>query len=92
MLADLMMPDLVAKGVEKAASRRRLTSQNLTVPLLHERSLSISRLEKGVEQIAGELGEQRKEVIPLLNQAREGAEFKSRMEGVEARINQTCGN
>lgn len=81
-----VISELVSKGVERVASRKRLTSQDLTVLLLHAQSQSISRMERGVEQIAGELGELRKEVIPLLNQARDIAEIRSRMERIEARI------
>jgi hypothetical protein len=65
-----LISKLVAKGVEKLASRRKLTSQDLTVLLLHEQSRSMSRMEKGVEEIAGQLGELRREVVSLLNQAR----------------------
>ena len=81
-----MISELVTKRVERIASRKKLTSQDLTVLLLREQSRSISSMEKGVEQVASELGELRREVIPLLNQARDIAEIKSRMERIEARI------
>ena len=81
-----LISDLIAKGVEKIASRKRLTSQDLTVLLLHRQSGSLASMEKGVEEIAGELGELRKEVVPLLRQARDIAEIKSRMERIESKI------
>ena len=46
-----LVSDLISKGVEKIASRKNLTSQDLTVLLLHEQSRSISRMEKGVERL-----------------------------------------
>ena len=77
---------LVAKGVEKIASRKKLTSQDLTVLLLHQQSESIARMEQGVEGITNELREMRREVVPLLNQAKDIAEIKSRMERIEAKV------
>jgi len=85
-VVETVISELVSKGVEKIASRKRLTSQNLTVLLLHQQSSSISRMEKGVEEIAGELREMRREVIPPLNQAKDIAEIKSRMEQIEAKV------
>ncbi len=85
-VAESVISELVTRGVEKIASRKRLTSQDLTVLLLHEQSRSISRMEKGVEEIAGELREIRREIIPLLNQAKDIAEIKSRMERIEAKV------
>jgi archaellum component FlaC len=85
-VAESVISELVTRGVEKIASRKRLTSQDLTVLLLHEQSRSISRMEKGVEDIAGEFREMRTEVIPLLNQAKDIAEIKSRMERIEAKV------
>jgi predicted GTPase len=76
----------VTRGVERVASRKKLTSQDLTVLLLHEQSRSLSKMEKGVEEIAGELRELRREVIPLLNQAKDIAEIKSWMERIEAKV------
>lgn len=61
-VAESVTSELVAKGVERIASRRKLTPQDLTVLLLHEQSSSISRMEKGIEEIAGELRELRREV------------------------------
>jgi hypothetical protein len=85
-LAESLISDLVARGVEKLAARKRLTSQDLTVLLLHEQGSSLSRMEKGVEGIAGELRELRREVVPLLNQAKDISEIKSRMERIEAKV------
>jgi hypothetical protein len=59
-----VISELITKGVEKVANRKRVTSQDLMVLLLHEQSKSISRMEKGVEEIASELGELRREVVP----------------------------
>lgn len=81
-----LISDLVAKGVEKIASRKKLTSQDLTVLLLHQQSESIARMEQGVEGITNELREMRREVVPLLNQAKDIAEIKSRMERIEAKV------
>jgi archaellum component FlaC len=81
-----LISDLVAKGVEKIASRKNLTSQDLTVLLLHQQSGSMARMEKGVEEIANELRKMRREVVPLLNQAKDIAEIRSRMERIEAKV------
>ena len=109
-----LVSGLIERGVERIASRKNLTSQDLTVLLLHQQSKSIarmekgmeklessmdglgsgirglqdgmSRLEKGVDSIAGELKEFRRDVVPLLNQARDIAEIKARMERIEARL------
>ena len=81
-----LISDLVAKGVERIASRKKLTSQDLTVLLLHQQSESIARMERGVEGITSELREMRREVVPLLNQAKDIAEIKSRMERIEAKV------
>jgi len=85
-LVESVISELVTRGVEKIASRKKLTSQDLTILLLHEQSKSLSRMEKGVEEIAGELREMRREVIPLLSQAKDIAEIKSRMERIEAKV------
>jgi len=84
---------LIARGVEKIASRKKLTSQDLTVLLLHEQSRAIAglekgmaRMEKGMDTIANELGLLRREIVPLLNQARDVADIKARMERIEAKI------
>lgn len=112
---------LIEQGVEKIAARKSLTSQDLTVLLLHQQSRSIARmemgmerleggvggvekgieglqegmrrleggigrLEKGMEAIAGELRGFRQDVVPLLNQARDIAEIKARMERIESRL------
>lgn len=89
-----MVSDLISKGVEKIASRKNLTSQDLTVLLLHEQSRSISRMEKGMEgmqkgmdAIVSELRELRQEIVPLLNQARDIADIRARMERIEAKVN-----
>ena len=81
-----LISGLVAKGVERIASRKKLTSQDLTVLLLHQQSESMARMEKGLEGITNELREMRREVVPLLNQARDIAEIKSRMERIEAKV------
>jgi len=81
-----LMSDLIARGVDRIASRKTLTSQDLTVLLLHEQSRSISRMEKEMEGIVGELRGLRKEVVPLLNQARDIADIRARIERIEAKI------
>jgi hypothetical protein len=65
-IAEGVVAGLVQKGVEKIASRKNLTSQDLTVLLLHEESRSIARLENATKSIASELKELRKEIVPLL--------------------------
>ena len=70
----------------RIASRKNLTSQDLTVLLLVEQSRSISRIEKGMESIAGEMRSLRQELVPLLNQARDIANIKARMERIEAKL------
>jgi len=79
-IAKGLISDLIAKGVGRIASRKTLTSQDLTVLLLHEQSKSISRIEKEMEGIVGELSGLRKEVVPLLNQARDIADIRARIE------------
>jgi len=81
-----LISDLIAKGVDRIASRKTLTSQDLTVLLLHEQSRSISRMEKEMEGIVGELRGLRKEVVPLLNQARDIADIRARIERIEAKV------
>ncbi len=90
----------ISKGVEKIASRKNLTSQGLTVLLFHEQSKSMSKMEKGIERlekgieklekgvdgIVGELGELRREVVPLLSQARDIADIRARVERIEAKV------
>jgi hypothetical protein len=85
-LAEALISDLIAKGVDRIASRKTLTSQDLTVLLLHEQSRSISKMEKEMEGIVGELRGLRKEVIPLLNQARDIADIRARIERIEAKV------
>jgi len=85
-IAEGLISDLIAKGVERIASRKTLTSQDLTVLLLHEQSKSISRMEKGLEGVVGELRELRNEVVPLLNQARDIADIRARIERIEAKV------
>ena len=89
-----LVSGLIEKGVEKIASRKNLTSQDLTVLLLHQQSNSIARmekgmgrLEKGMDGIVGELRELRQEIVPLLNQARDIADIRARMERIEAKLN-----
>ncbi len=81
-----MISDLVAKGVERIASRKKLTSLDLTVLLLHQQSESIARMEKGVEGITEELRKMRREIVPLFSQAKDIADIKSRMERIEAKV------
>jgi len=85
-IAEALISDLIAKGVDRIASRKRLSSQDLTVLLLHEQSRSISRMEKGMEGIVGELRGLRKEIVPLLNQARDIADIRARIERIEAKV------
>jgi len=85
-IAEALISDLIAKGVNRIASRKTLTSQDLTVLLLHEQSRSISRMEKEMEGIVGELRGLRKEVVPLLNQARDIADIRARIERIEAKV------
>jgi hypothetical protein len=85
-IAEGLISDLVTKGVERIASRKTLTSQDLTVLLLHEQSRSISRMEKEMEGIVGELRGLREEVVPLLNQARDIADIRARIERIEAKV------
>jgi hypothetical protein len=84
-IAEALISDLIAKGVDRIASRKTLTSQDLTVLLLHEQSRSISRMEKEMEGIVGELRGLRKEVVPLLNQARDIADIRARIERIESK-------
>jgi hypothetical protein len=56
------------------------------VLLLYEQSRGVSRMEKEMEGIAGELRELRKEVVPLLNQAKDIAEIRARVERIEAKV------
>jgi uncharacterized phage infection (PIP) family protein YhgE len=93
MVAESLVSELIAKGVERIASRKKLTSQDLTVLLLHEQSQGLSRLEKGMEEIAGgvagiasELKELRKDVVTLMNQAKDIAEIRARVERIEAKV------
>ena len=85
-IAEALISDLIAKGVDRIASRKTLTSQDLTVLLLHEQSRSISRMEKEMEGIVGELRGLRKEVVPLLNQARDIADIRARIERIESKV------
>jgi len=85
-IAEGLMSDLIAKGVDRIASRKTLSSQDLTVLLLHEQSSSISRMEKEMEGIVGELRGLRTEVVPLLNQGRDIADIRARIERIEAKV------
>jgi archaellum component FlaC len=113
-LAEGLVSDFISKGVQKIASRKKLTSQDLTVLLLHEQNRTISRMEKGMDRIekgigglengmgglqkgmerlergmdgiASELREFRRDVVPLLNQARDIADIRARMERIEAKL------
>jgi predicted RNase H-like nuclease (RuvC/YqgF family) len=46
-----LVSDLISKGVEKIAARKSMTSQDLTVLLLHKQSSSIGRMEKAMERL-----------------------------------------
>lgn len=102
-----LVSGLIEKGVERIASRKSLSSQDLTVLLLHQQSRSIARMEKGMERletgmeglqegmsrlergmdgIAAELKGFRQDVVPLLNQAKDIADIKARMERIEAKL------
>jgi archaellum component FlaC len=120
-VAEDLVSGLISKGVEKIASRKNLTSQDLTVLLLHEQGKSISRMEKGMEGIergveglergveglergvvalkkgvegiesgmnglVGEFREFRQELFPLINQAKDIAEIRARMERIESKL------
>ena len=85
-IAEALISDLIAKGVDRIASRKTLTSQDLTVLLLHEQSRSISRMEKEMEGVVGELRGLRKEVVPLLDQARDIADIRARIERIESKV------
>lgn len=92
---------LIEKGVEKIATRKSLTSQDLTVLLLHQQGKSIARLEKGMDGIATELRgfreefrqelrdfreEFRQDLVPLLDQSKDIADIKARVERIEDRL------
>jgi hypothetical protein len=85
-LAGEMVSGLIAKGVEKIAARKKLTSEDLAVLLLYEQGRNISTMEKGIEGIAAELRELRREVVPLLTQGRDISEIRSRIERIEAKV------
>ena len=85
-IAEALISDLIAKGVDRIASRKTLSSQDLTVLLLHEQSRSISSMERAMEGIVGELRGLRTEVVPLLNQARDIADIRARIERIEAKV------
>ncbi len=85
-IAEGLIAELISKGVEKIASRKKLTSEDLTVLLLHEQGRSIARLENGMRSIAGELRELRKEALPLLTQSRDIAEIKAELNELRTRI------
>jgi hypothetical protein len=61
-IAERVIAGIIQKGVEKIASRKNLTSQDLTVLVLHEQSRSIARLENATRSMASELKELRKEI------------------------------
>jgi hypothetical protein len=85
-IAEGVIAHLISKGVEKIASRKKLTSEDLTVLLLHEQGRSIARLENGMMSIAEELRELRKEALPLLTQSKDIAEIKAQLSELRARI------
>ncbi len=58
-MADLKeepVSDRISKGVQRIASKKKLTSQDLTVLLLHRRGISMSRMEKGIEHLEKGMG------------------------------------
>jgi hypothetical protein len=85
-IAEDIVAEVISKGVERIASRKKLTSEDLTVLLLHEQGKSIARLEHGMQSIAGELRELRKEALPLLTQSKDIAEIKAEIGELRARI------
>jgi hypothetical protein len=85
-IAEGVVAELISKGVEKIASRKKLTSEDLTVLHLHEQGKSIARLEHGMQSIAEELMELRKEALPLLTQSKDIAEIKVELNELRARI------
>lgn len=85
-IAEGVIAGLIQKGVEKIASRKKLASQDLTVLLLHEQGRSIAGLENGMQAIAKELRELRKETLPLLTQAKDIAEIKAEISELKARL------
>jgi len=85
-IAEGVVAELISKGVEKIASRKKLSSEDLTVLLLHEQSKSVGRLEHGMESIAEELREFRRKMLPLLRQSRDIAEIKAEISELRARI------
>ena len=48
-----LVSGLIERGVERIASRKNITSQDLTVLLLHQQSKNIARMEKGMERLEG---------------------------------------
>jgi hypothetical protein len=70
-IAESAVAELISKGVERIANRKKLTSEDLTVLLLHEQGRNIARLESGTRSIAEELRELRKETLPLLTQSKD---------------------
>jgi len=92
-IAEGVIAELISKGVERIATRKKLTSEDLTVLLLHEQSKSLAnlehgvgRLEHGMESIAEELREFRKEMLPLLTQSKDIAEVKAQLSELRARM------
>jgi hypothetical protein len=84
--AEASITDLIARCVDRIASRKTLTSQDLTVLLLHEQGRNISKMEKAMEGIVCELRGLREEVVPLLNQARDIAHIRARNERIESKV------
>ncbi len=85
-IAEGVVAELISKGVERIATRKKLTSEDLTVLLLHEQGRSIARLEDGMRSIAEELRELRKETLPLLSQSKDIAEIKAQLSELRARV------
>ncbi len=85
-IAEGVIAELISKGVEKKASRKKLTSQDLTVLLLHEQGRSIARLGQGMQSIAEELRELRNEALPLLTKSKDIAEIKAELNQLRARM------
>jgi hypothetical protein len=85
-IAEGVLAGLAQKAVEKIASRKNLTSQDLTVFLLHEQSRGIARLDNATRSIASELNELRKEIVPLFLQARDLADIKGEVCELKATI------
>lgn len=76
----------VAEEDRSAARRKNLTSEDLTVLLLHEQSRSIAALGHGIESIAEGLRELKEEALPLLTQSKDIAEIMAELTELRGRV------